>query len=520
MSVRSLIPAQAAHRLDAARFDAPPRATPWLAWIIAVCAAVALGALVSSPKFAVVAVGVILVAFGACAILARPINGFLFAFALFPFYTFLRALATLFNAPVPLTIVGLWPELILSLMFTAIVCQAIARRERLYLTWHDLPVLFLLLSMVYSLVVSVLQRDFGAAIYGFHMSATSLLFYFIARWLKPSDADIARLLRVLFGAFALCCVLSLADYFTRTRFMVSVNIAARPDFGLPFEPYGFYSWYPRLQSLLYAEQLFATVCAGVATICTAFLMHGARERRAAGRQRPVLPLLLLSLGCLALTMSRGAVICLVVALFCLWVFFRGRHRIYIGAAAALLIVLVGVIFQTQGNDPRVQSALRRATAVMNYGDANAYDRVQQWQIALNNLPIFPAGIGLGRGGSAAFFHGVGENDKTISDGGIFKIMSEQGIIGVLAFGLSSAGVAYVLFRAARNGHGLRQTLAAALLCWFCGLLVQNVAGNVFDMFYVTPFFWTLAGFAVLRDGDKAAPALPRSSVALVRAKGL
>jgi len=499
VSVRSLLPAS--RGFDSAAYDAPARPTPPLAYALALVAAVLVGAVVSSPKFAVVAVALVLLCLGVRSVLARPVNGFLFAFVVFPFYTLFRALATVFTLPIPLTILGVWPELVLSVMFTALVIQAIRKRERLPITWHDLPVAFFFLSLVYGFVISVVQRDYVGAVYGFHMSASSLFFYFVARWLPVGEKDLARVLRVSFTAFAVLCLLSLVDYFTRTRFMIGVNVAARPDFGQPFDPYDFYSWYPRLQSLLYAEQLFGTMCAGVCVFCIAALMPGRGRKRI--RAWSPIPLLALSFACLLLTMSRGGYICFAVALVLMCFLFRGRHRAFVAVAAVFVGVLVFAGVQTFGDDPRVQSVVKRTTALGDSKNTNAYDRMGQWRIALENFPLYPAGIGLGRGGASAIFHGVGESDKTIADGGIFKILSEQGAVGVLIFMLSAVGVAYTLLRAAHQSTGLSQTVAVALFCWYGGLLVQNIAGNVFDMFYVIPFFWMMTGFVVLRPRQPA-----------------
>src|SRR5882762_2290454 len=94
----------------------PARPTPWYLWPLALLAALFGGFMVVEPKSAVLLFGVIAIVLTLRATLARPLNGFLIAFCIFPEYTLLRGICQLYHVPLPLSLVGMWTEVVLVVM--------------------------------------------------------------------------------------------------------------------------------------------------------------------------------------------------------------------------------------------------------------------------------------------------------------------------------------------------------------------------------------------------------------------
>ena len=482
----------------------PVRPAPW--WVGAGAGAVALvtGLLIAQPAGGFIALFLLSAVVMLCRVVAVPVRGFLMCLGVFPVYTVVRGVILLYNLPVPVAVVGIWPEVILALVGVGLTVQACRAGRRFPFTWHDLPVLVLLLGCLYATIISLLVGDMAAAAYGSHATAMPFLFYFVARWLRPTPAEVRHLLTFWLLSFAALALLSLADYALRPDFIIRLAIVIRPNFWVNWPPVVFFKWYPRMQSLLFAEQIWGTLCAFVAIYCLA-----RSDRRAAGSAAPWwnIPVLLLSLLCLTLSMSRGAFICFSVATVLL-LGFRGLHRRYIAMLCAALVVAgVGGAIMFSGNE-RVVSLVTRVTALGDVNNRLAYDRVDQWQIALRNFPLYPSGIGLGRAGAAAYFHGLGESDKIVVDGGYFKILAEQGAPGLLSFIISAIGLAWVLLRAAwRATEEPYRALCRTAFCLWCGLAIHNIGGNIFDSYYLAPVFWLLAGLAV----SAPATAAPQAS---------
>ena len=232
----------------------PARPVPLWVWALALVLAALTGLATTKPVTALALLGGVGLLALACRIFLRPHEGFVYALAFFPFYTLLRGAALAYNVPLPLTVVGLWTEALLCLMMASVLCQRIRAREKLRVGWDDLWVVLLLFSTLYGVMISVLQKDAVAVVYGFHQSVTALLFFFVARWLNPPPGYLQRLVRVWIVSYCVFAALSFADYALRPNFIIKIVIAMRPEYNGVFEPYDFYKWYPRMQSLVFGEQ--------------------------------------------------------------------------------------------------------------------------------------------------------------------------------------------------------------------------------------------------------------------------
>lgn len=476
--------------------QSPARPTPLLVWLLALVSALLLGVAVTSPAYLIAFIGAIVLVAAGLRVLARPVDGLLLALCVYPFYPLLRGIALVYRVPVPLTLVGMWPELVLTVIFTAYIVGAAARKlPPLKLTREDTPFVLLVLSGVYAVILSVAERDVVAIVYGFHATLTPFLFYFAARWMRLTEADLVRVMRAWLIPCVVLVVLSLLDYAFRPDFIIRIAIEFRAGYGAGFDPYEFYRWYPRMQSLLFGEQLFGTLCAVIALFC---LAHGAAVfssrpwwRRWEGSCFAVFML------CMALSMSRGALICFGVGAALMFLL-RGRHRRYIGILAVLAAVGIGGVLAAGVANERVTTLVTRLVALSDTNNQLAYDRMNQWRRALDDLPTFPSGFGLGRRGAVSFLRGTGKGNQidTIVDGGIWKILAEQGIPGTLVFLVGMGGAIVALYNRIRVTCGIQQAIAFAAMGAIGGLFVQNIGSNILDSYFVASLCWMLAGLAM------------------------
>ncbi|GAB4460030.1 MAG: hypothetical protein OHK0029_23400 [Armatimonadaceae bacterium] len=473
--------------------ERPARPVPWYLWLLAAMVGALAGFGIASKVLGVLIFGGAFLLWGIAQTIARPIVGFYFCLAFYPFYTFFRGLAMYLKLPLPMSLLGLWPEVVLTIMGAGVIIGCIRSGQRLRLTWNDVPVGFLVASGVYAMLISLAEREPVAAVYGFHATVTPLIFYTVARWLQITRQDLYRAVLFWVIPFALLALLSLVDYFVRPQLTIEIAILVRDGFWKHWDPYMFFRWYPRMQSLMFSEQFWGTICGMVSVLCLSLWSL---------RPRPkwVVPVFWLALVCLVFSMSRGALIDWAVAIVVLMLF-RGRHRVVVPVTVAVT-VLAGVVLAIQfGDKDSVDTLVDRITALADSDNTNAYDRIGQWKYALEYFPLFPAGRGLGRAGSQALFHGTGDGSMAIADGGYFKIMAEEGLPGLLLFTVGGIGFVLVLLRLLQfyrneQRNTVEYALGRALLCMLCGLLVHNVGGNIFDAYYIQPTFWLFAGFFV------------------------
>ena len=470
----------------------PP--TPAYTYLLALAVAI-LGGIAASDVQIFAGILVLIVAgLAAMAILSRPVRGFILLVSIYPYYAAFRGLCGIYSIPLPTAVLGLWPEAILTLMLIGVVLDRMRCGERLLFDWQDLPVLLLLTAGVYGAILAIADDQPVAALYGFHTSVAPLCFFFVGRWLRVSSRDLRLVIWFWLINFTFLALASLADYFTRTDFMVRLAIQVRPGYGLPIPPEIFFKIYPRLQSLLYAEQMFGTMCVMVVI----YTLTGLDTIRTRWRRFAILLLTLLALICLILTLSRGAYVCFAVALFAL-LFFRGRHRAVV--AMGILCAAVGgiLLYGAFQYNPIANALLKRVSDLRDTTNRQntAYDRVEQWEDALAFFPLFPAGRGLGRVGTSSITHATRDSGDYVADGGYFKILAEQGLPGILMFCAGAFSFPFVLYRQWRSSPKSWKPPLLTLFCVFLGMLAQNIAGNVFDFWYFQHVFWLMAGLALI-----------------------
>jgi hypothetical protein len=507
--------------LPALRFTPPHRSfafdlkrlLPLGVWGLALLIAFGGGFVAANPRYGGAALGVAGLVGIACALIRRPALGLYLMAAILPFFPLFRYTGQYFNIGLPYGILGLWPELALCIMLLCVLVRRMKGGQALGLRSDTLPFVVMAAGCLYALCLTLSLKAIPSALYGMHTSFLGYGIFFVTYWLQPSPKETRRFLFIWLVSFTLFALCSLADYALRPAFLIKLAILARPNFWGGWEPHMFFRWYPRMQSLLFAEQVWGTACALVS-------IYGLSWFSEKKRPRGIFVACALATLCVGLSMSRGALICWAVGVCALCVS-RGRHRWAVMVMMALMACATGALIVYFGGQDAVETLVRRTMALFDTKDKLAYDRVDQWKYAVDLFPLVPAGRGLGRGGPAALLHGINDGFMAIVDGGYFTILTEQGLPGLMTFVLGGFAALIALSRRARylrlmgDREGL--VLCRAVAAFLGGALVHTLASTPLESYYVGPMFWILAGIAMAR--QPVAPPTPPKVPALLPPSG-
>jgi hypothetical protein len=473
-----------------------PKQTPRYVYVLAAVLAVLVGVAAAVPKAAALLIVAAAGAFVVGRVLRRPMFGFSVALCIYPVFTALRAMHGAHNLPVFASGVRLFPEILqLLIVFHLLLRGALARDNpgrRLHLEWDDLPVAVYMVAGIYAFVVGWINVHPAAPINGWFVSLTPAVWYLLLRWIRPSEAQTDALLRLMRNTFFVLAALSLVDYIVRPDFTIWMSNSERGYFVPPrMTPPEFWRWYPRMQSFLYDENVFGTLCSLNVLWCVASMM----ARRPGWK---VIVLLLLSAICMVLSMSRGALISSSVGLAVL-LLLRGRHRPRVLAALVCGAILAGAaLMQMRSTAAAIILTERLQTIGVDAAKKGevANDRWHQWRAGWQIFLDTPSGKGLGTVGYAAHLSKVSEH--VVADGIYFRVLAEQGVPGLIAFVGTLAGVGWVLILYLPHTRGQTRVLGAALLAFHAGFVVHSVGANTFDYFYAAPLYWMLYGVFVTR----------------------
>lgn len=480
----------------AAAPSAPRRAAfaSLLAWLIAAAAAYLGVVAIVDPRTGVMRLALVLGAAIAWQVMKRPVLGFILALSIFPWYPLLRAMIMHYRIPAPLELLGAWPEVILVVMMAGIILRAIKEKRALPFSWYDVPVVILLLSGLYGAVIDYAAQQMTMLFYGFHYVISSMLFYFIARWLRPTRREVRAIIITLTAQFTLLALISLYDYLFRPMYFIQMAMLMRPGYWKAWDPIMFFRWYPRMHSLLFGEALWGMLCAFINLLCLSLSGSGRRMRW-------LWPLTALSFIGMALSMGRGALVSWLVGVFAM-LFAQGRHRRAIAILSAVLIALIvpGIIYLANANFQAEVIVTR--IAAMGDPDAQgadaAWGRLPQWMLGIEEFLRFPHGTGLGTKGLVDTYHGGG---GSVWDGGLFKILAEQGFPGIITFLVGIAACVFAWGWLLRGSSGLDRAVGLAAIAFLCGTFVQNIGQNAFEIYFVNPLLWMFGGLFVARRLD-------------------
>ncbi len=473
-----------------------PQGQQALLWLVSLCLALVAAFCITHPKVAAAIIGVVTIYLVARAIHRRPLFALELSFCLFPIYPVFRAFVVAYNLPVPTAGLRFWPELVLlPAIFGLLVHQCCRRRETsgfgysFTLTRSDIPALIFLAAGLYGLALTALTKHPFFVIFGSHFMLLPLLFYLVTRWIRPTETDFRRLVKLFVVGYVMLALVSLVDFFHRTTLSATLSDAMRPEIPTSAGIDGVVFWmhYMRMQALLFEENVWGALCGFISLLCMARI---ATEQKAFRQQLPVWALSML---CLGFSVSRGAsagwIVGAVILLLARTPFRRRIVAVFIvvgvvGAASAFLL----------RNDPRVQVwyILMEHSGIAQGKIAN--DRWGQWKAGVQIFTQNPSGTGTGTVGYGASKTGM--SLSVVADGNYITTLAEIGIPGVLlmvALAISMISVLVCTLRFNPNLSPFMKALGLTLIAQIVATYVHAVSANTFEYYYTYPVLWMFFG---------------------------
>ncbi len=470
-------------------------ATPGWLYVVGIFLALLVGSTAAVPKLLLTTIVVSFV--GALLVTGarKPWFALALCVCLYPIMSVARPIHNILGLPIYNSGVRCFPELIQVMILMYVMVRYIKDRNqttRLQFTWDDSPVIVYLLVALYSVVIGCLNAHPLAPLNGWFVSITPAVFYLMVRWLKPTGQQKDTLIRTVLCVYVTVALLSMLDYFCRTDFGVALANSERPYFvpeGVP--PSLYWRIYPRMQSILWEENYFAELSNIVILFSVSHLLY----QRA---RKPHYFTLVVSLVSLLLTISRGGYMSLVVGL-CVLLLQRSPNRRIVLIAIGVLVVGAATVLSTTSGAPiliRLSDRLETLTVQNAESGDLVSDRADHWKIALNSFQLYPSGTGLGTAGIAAAYSKVAVH--SIGEGIFFRVLAEQGAIGLFGFVYMLGGTAWVLWRYLPVCDPVDRPLGAAMLAFHTGFVVHSAVASTFDYYFVVPVYWLLIGLFVSR----------------------
>jgi hypothetical protein len=479
-------------------------ARPKYAWALglgAIGLSIALGAAIVRPNWGMGVAAALIALWGLIRCIQYPESGLKFCFWAFPWYAVLRGMIIL-QFPVALFGVRFWAELVIGGVFGGLLLRDALSRKKLLPVWDDFPALTYLFLCLYGATLTALTQSPLYLVYGFHFVVFPSLFYWAVRWLRPDRAASERILRAFLGGFVLLALASFYAFFVGPEIALQWNHAVRQQVydlvisrgGPKIDPLIFWRAYLRMQSLLFEENVWGSLCSFVSLLSAAFLVV---RKKSLGW----LALFLLSTAGLALSVARGAVVGWGVGMLVLFVQ-RQRFSWRLNATLAILGVLVGGGALYLSEQPNVALWLQLGERALTGIESGSFDdRADQWKIGWDLLQRNPSGIGLGTVGYSA--SGTGIAQSKVADGNYVSLGAEMGWLGLTLLGVVLLSALWVLVRRQRAlTDPATRALGLGLTGYLVAMAVHAVSANVFEYYYTFPVFWALLGVFVSRCADR------------------
>ena len=377
---------------------------------------------------------------------------------------------------------ALWDEAFLLFCLLALLAERMAARETLEArpTPLDVPILFFIaLSFMLCMIVS---PDMGIAVDGLRAAVQFMLWFFALSRLIRDDDD------WLWFIIPLCLIAVLVSLHGLFQFLVGAPIPAhwvsQSEMGVR----------TRVFSIFGSPNIMGAFLVMTAPLCAAF----AYMARGWGTKVIVWGAVALLCGACLFTFSRGAWIGLAVAVL-LFALFVDRRILLI----ALLAGGVALFIPQVSNRITFLFTSDFAQRTMEGG------RGERWAVGMQLLRSVNGwfGFGLGRfGGAVAMQNQVIESVKYFYlDNYYLKTLVEMGYLGLGG---------YLLLLCSTMGSGLRRifqlrttklhVLAAALFSGMAGVLAHCYFENIFEVPYMSAYFWGMAAVLVTLGKTRAA----------------
>ncbi|MGE5703645.1 MAG: O-antigen ligase family protein [Clostridia bacterium] len=203
---------------------------------------------------------------------------------------------------------------------------------------------------------------------------------------------------------------------------------------------------------------------------------------------------LTTIAALLFTMSRGAWFAFAFVVFVGCYLWNKRLTLYLALAAIVLVVALSFV----PNIPVLSTVKDRIGTLFTaeYLQKSSSDgRLARWNNSYYELmkdPLF--GKGLGHYGGAVGSRHFG---TIYSDSYLFKTIAETGIIGtglLLSLMAMALRYAFLFMKSVRNSPHF--FLSVGLFCGLLAAALHNMVENIFEVPFMSTYFWLMSGFLV------------------------
>jgi hypothetical protein len=399
---------------------------------------------------------------------------------------------------------SLWKEGGLALLFAVVLIQHWSGRRRIVFRWYafDLWLAALLALSVLYIVVAVRP---GIGVYGLRNYLVPLALFFLARWMVYSRRDLAWLLAGLLAVGA--GVAAFGIYQARVLdFPTMVGLGYVDEFGNI--PYAFRTALrdgfpiPRAVSTTTGPNQFAVYLNFLILVCLFGIVH----LRRTGQRVVLAGLAALYLVTLLLTLSRGGLLMLLVALLAWGALLVEHHgirrtwqeltqnRLLMAGLVALVVLGTAGVIQSGFATRVVRGLTGRDPAADAHQSSMAYSVVF---IAEN-----PLGIGLGMVGERALQF-ANEANVEHTESTFFQIGMELGVFGMVLLLLALASLLLTLWRMRSRmrsrGDPAGQALVELALILWLGAMADFIFTPLLQNLLAAGYLWWAAGVAFNQD---------------------
>lgn len=399
---------------------------------------------------------------------------------------------------------SLWKEGGLALLFGVVLIQHWIGRRRIVWRWYSFDLWLAALLLLSVLYIAIAARP-TIGIYGLRNYLTPLALFFLARMMVVRRRDLAVLLMALLAVGA--GVAAFGIYQARALdFPAMIALGYVDETGTV--PYAFRTALrdgfpiPRAVSTTTGPNQFAVYLNFLILACLFGIVYGRRTVHRA----LLAGLAVLYLATLFLTLSRGGLLMLVVALLAWGVLLVEHHgvrrtwqeltqnRLLLAGLVALVVLgTVGVF--TSGFATRV---VRGLTGRDPSADAHSSSMVYSLEFMAEN----PLGIGLGMVGERALqFASIANVEHTEST--FFQTGMELGIFGMILLLIALLSLILTLWRmrgrmVERNDVWGRAVMELAMVLWI-GAMADFVFTPLLQNLLAAGYLWWVAGVAFNQD---------------------
>ncbi len=453
---------------------------------------------------------------------ARPFWTFCGLLLLLPFHDQMLRIAT-WQLDWPagrVTLLSLWKEGAIALLFAVMLLQHVTGRRRMRLKLYHFDLWLAALALLSAAYVTV-AANLNIGVYGFRNYFEPLAVFLLARLLPYSRQDLQRLIVALVAVAVVVAAFGIyqAEFID---FATMVKMGYVDEYGnLP------YAFKTALQDYSPRPRAISTVTGPnqLAIYLNIFILLGVygwlflrgrvaqpnsepevRIVRRGGRPAPgrlmMAALLLLFAVCLLLTYSRGGLLALAVSvatMIAIAVYDHGIKRTWreLRQNRLLLIGLIAVA-GLAGAGLVITGFARRVWRGLTGLDPAALGHLTSMEQALDFMAQHPLGVGIGMAGPRALRF-LGEAQVLHTESTYLQLGMEIGVVGMALFLLALVSLCATMWRMRQRrkaqGDLPGQLLSELALVMWAGALAVFTVTPLMQNFLVAGYLWLLAGLA-------------------------